>query len=49
MLWQAMDLLRQRGVVQLDLGGVNTVSGAGIARFKIGTGGRVVTLCGTFH
>lgn len=49
MLWQAMDLLRQRGVAQLDLGGVNTASGAGIARFKIGTGGRVVTLCGTFH
>lgn len=48
LLWTATELLRERGVVQLDLGGVNTVSGAGIARFKIGTGGRVTTLCGTY-
>lgn len=48
LLWTAMGMLRERGVAQLDLGGVNTVSGAGIARFKIGTGGRVVTLGGTY-
>lgn len=48
LLWQAMGLLAQRGVRVLDLGGVNTASGAGIARFKIGSGGRVVTLAGTF-
>jgi hypothetical protein len=47
-LWHAVQALRERGAVQLDLGGVNTVSGAGIARFKIGTGGRVVTLGGTY-
>lgn len=48
LLWQAMMMLRERGVRQLDLGGVNTQSGAGIARFKIGSGGQVVTLAGTF-
>lgn len=48
LLWQAMEQLKARGIAQLDLGGVNTVSGAGIARFKIGTGGRVITLAGTF-
>ena len=48
LLWEALGHLRSRGVRQLDLGGVNTVSGAGIARFKLGTGGRVVTLGGTY-
>ena len=48
LLWSAIDMLKARGVRQLDLGGVNTVSGAGIARFKIGTGGQVVTLAGTY-
>ncbi|WP_291845525.1 GNAT family N-acetyltransferase [Maricaulis sp.] len=48
LLWEAVVRLRERGVRQLDLGGVNTVHGAGIARFKIGTGGRVTTLAGTF-
>ena len=48
LLWEALGRLRARGVRQLDLGGVNTVSGAGIARFKLGTGGRLVTLGGTY-
>jgi len=30
------------------LGGVNTQRSAGIARFKIGTGGEVVSLSGTY-
>jgi lipid II:glycine glycyltransferase (peptidoglycan interpeptide bridge formation enzyme) len=47
-MWTAIEMLKARGVRQLDLGGVNTVTGAGIARFKIGTGGRVTTLSGTF-
>ena len=47
-LWNALPELQARGVRQLDLGGVNTVSSAGIARFKIGTGGDVVTLAGTY-
>jgi GNAT acetyltransferase-like protein len=48
LLWNAIGQLQARGVQQLDLGGVNTNSGAGIARFKIGTGGRVTTLAGTY-
>jgi Acetyltransferase (GNAT) domain len=47
-LWQAMHALRERGVRLLDLGGVNTTRSAGIARFKIGTGGQVLTCAGTF-
>jgi lipid II:glycine glycyltransferase (peptidoglycan interpeptide bridge formation enzyme) len=48
LLWSALPELRARGVSQLDLGGLNTTTGAGIARFKIGTGGDVVTFAGTF-
>lgn len=48
LLWQAIETLQQRGVRQLDLGGVNTQRSAGIARFKLGTGGRLMTLAGTF-
>ena len=47
-LWNALAALRERGVRRLDLGGVNTQRSAGIARFKIGTGGSVVTLAGSF-
>jgi hypothetical protein len=47
-LWTAMRDLKARGVVVLDLGGVNTQSGAGIARFKLETGGRVLTRAGAF-
>ncbi|WP_203290876.1 lipid II:glycine glycyltransferase FemX [Maricaulis parjimensis] len=48
LLWGALERLKARGVKQLDLGGVNTVSGAGIARFKLGIGGKLVTLGGTY-
>jgi hypothetical protein len=47
-LWTAMKELRARGVMVLDLGGVNTQSGAGIARFKLETGGRVLMRAGAF-
>ena len=47
-LWRAIEELRERGVRQLDLGGVNTTRSAGIARFKMGTGGHVLTCAGTF-
>ena len=49
LMWNAFEALQARGVRQLDLGGVNTSKpGAGLARFKIGTGGEVVTLAGTY-
>ena len=48
LLWRAIDELQQRGIRCLDLGGVNTARSAGIARFKIGTGGEVLILAGTY-
>ena len=45
---QAIEALKQRGIGQLDLGGVNTARSAGIARFKLGTGGQPVILAGTY-
>ena len=47
-LWTAMKELKARGVKVLDLGGVNTQSGAGIARFKLETGGKVLVRAGAF-
>lgn len=48
LLWHAFEALRERGVRTLDLGGINTRQLAGISRFKIGSGGKVVTYAGTF-
>jgi Acetyltransferase (GNAT) domain len=47
-LWTAMRDLKARGVTLLDLGGVNTQSGAGIARFKLETGGEVLQRAGAY-
>ncbi len=47
-LWSAMKDLKARGVTSLDLGGVNTQSGAGIARFKLETGGAVLQRAGGY-
>ena len=48
LMWEMMLQLKKRGICWFDLGGVNTEDGAGIARFKIGTGGVVMTLPGTY-
>ncbi len=48
-LWESLAHLRDLGVARLDLGGVNTHSLPGISRFKLGTGGEVVRLAGTWH
>ena len=48
LLWRASLLLRERGLAAIDLGGVNTHSLPGISRFKLGTGGAVRTLAGTY-
>jgi hypothetical protein len=48
LLWRAVAELKQRGVAQFDLGGVDTERGAGVARFKLGLGGEVFTLAGSF-
>lgn len=48
LLWQALAYLQDQGIEVLDLGGVNTHDLPGISRFKLGTGGRAVTLAGTY-
>ena len=48
LLWKAIEELKSRGIRKLDLGGVNTIRSAGIARFKMSTGGEVITLAGTY-
>lgn len=48
LLWQAMLSLQGQGIERLDLGGVNTRALPGISRFKLGTGGQVLTLAGTY-
>ena len=47
-LWTAMKELKAKGVATLDLGGVNTQSGVGIARFKLETGGDVLKRAGAY-
>jgi hypothetical protein len=47
-LWKAIEELKERGIRQLDLGGVNTGRSAGIARFKMATGGVVKVLAGSY-
>jgi hypothetical protein len=47
-LWHGIQELKARGVRILDLGGVNTIRSAGIARFKISTGGQVITYAGSY-
>jgi len=48
LLWQALAYLQEQGIEVLDLGGVNTHDLPGISRFKLGTGGRAITLAGTY-
>lgn len=48
LLWRGIQSLRNSGIRWLDLGGLNTGPGAGVARFKLGLGPDVFTLAGTF-
>lgn len=48
LLWRGIDYLKKLGIERLDLGGVNTRVLPGISRFKLGTGGRPLTLAGTY-
>lgn len=47
-LWQGMLALKNKGIKFLDLGGLNTLDLAGIARFKLGTGATPLTLVGAY-
>lgn len=48
MLWTAITRLAEAGVRQLDLGGIDTRAAPGLARFKLGLGGRTLSLTGTY-
>ena len=48
LLWHAIKELKSRGVLWLDLGGVDGASMPGVSRFKLGLGGALFTLAGTF-
>ena len=47
-LVQAIEKLRTRGILGLELGTVDTVNAPGLARFKIGSGAKVIKLGGTW-
>lgn len=48
LLWRAIETLQAGGTQWLDLGGLNTESQPGLARFKLGLGGEVFTLTGSY-
>ena len=48
LLWHALKELRKRGVHWFDLGGVDGLSMPGVSRFKMGLGGLLFTLVGTY-
>ena len=48
LLWHAIKVLKKEGVRILDLDGLNTDFNPGIARFKIGTGARVISMSGAW-
>lgn len=47
LLWQGMLALKEQGVQDLDLGGINDLA-AGVKAFKEGMGGKTVTLSGLY-
>ncbi len=48
LLWRGIEALRENGIRALDLGGIDTRRAPGVARFKLGLGGEVFTLSGTW-
>jgi len=48
LLWRGLCQLKKQGVKNLDFGGVNTDVAPDIARFKLGFGGQVIRLIGTY-
>ena len=48
LLWKAVELLREKGFSEFDLGGVKTTESPGVTHFKLGMGGRHIRLIGLF-
>ncbi len=49
LLWQALPGLKEAGVQELDLGGINDDSAKGVKTFKEGLGGKSITLAGHYR
>lgn len=49
LLWRALDVLKKRGIDDLDLGGVNSEEAEGVQKFKNGMGGQRVVLPGLYY
>lgn len=49
LLWEGVKMLQQKGIKDLDLGGVNDESADGIKTFKEGMGGRTVRYVGHYR
>lgn len=48
LLWNAMLLLKQKGLYNIDMGGINDESASGVTEFKRGIGGTEIELIGQF-
>lgn len=48
LMWKAIIALKKRGIQFLDMGGMNSDTLAGIARFKLGTGASPIQLSGAW-
>lgn len=49
LLWNAALILKNKGILDFDLGGTNDESAAGVKTFKSGLGGEVVRLTGLYN
>ena len=48
LLWNALGVLKERGIDDFDLGGVNDDTAKGVKNFKQGMGGALVNLAGLY-
>lgn len=48
-LWKAVEILKERGVTALDLGGINPDHAAGVTEFKLSLGGERVESVGLYR
>ncbi len=46
LLWQAVEQLKERGIHDFDLGGINEDTAKGLKRFKMGMGGKITETLG---
>jgi len=49
LLWEAITMLKQKGIKDFDLGGINDDRAKGVKKFKEGMGGHTLSLPGIYH